>query len=62
MSLGVSLAGYNTAALEALSSRGLVRRADRDFRAGQASIERIDDQSAEVLAGGQTVEIGEAGR
>lgn len=55
MTLESSLHNHNDAALEALTSKGLVRRARRDLQAGKAQIEDAGEDVAKILADGQTV-------
>jgi SWIM zinc finger len=57
MSLGKLLAAHDDAALEALASKGLVRRAKRDLEAGLAEITERNTTTATVSADGQTVAI-----
>jgi hypothetical protein len=57
MSLLKLLAAHDDAALEALSSKGLVRRARRDLEAGLAQVGERGATSATVSADGQTVAI-----
>jgi hypothetical protein len=57
MKFSAMLAAHDDAALEALVSKGLVRRARRDLEAGLATISARGDGDATVLADGQTVEI-----
>lgn len=57
MSLEAMLAAHDDAALEALVSKGLVRRARRDFDAGLAVVSTRGKAGATVLADGQTVHI-----
>lgn len=57
MSLDAMLAAHGEAALEALASKGLVRRARRDFEAGKAAVTARDGGGATVAADGQTVQI-----
>jgi hypothetical protein len=57
MSLAKVLAAYDDNALEALASKGLVRRARRDLEAGLASVTERDDKSAVVLADGQNITL-----
>ncbi|MBL4543174.1 MAG: transposase [Rhodobacteraceae bacterium] len=60
MSLRDIIAAYDDTALEALASKGLLRRAHKDMAAGRAEIVRFD-ADAEVMADGQTVTIPETG-
>ncbi len=57
MTLATVIAAHNDAALEGLTSKGLVRRAHRDFDAGHGSVVEKDRDAAKVLADGQTVNI-----
>ena len=57
MSLASLLAAHDDAALEALVSKGLVRRAQRDLEAGLAVVSTRSDTSATVIADGQSVQI-----
>ncbi|MEM9341931.1 MAG: SWIM zinc finger family protein [Pseudomonadota bacterium] len=61
MSLKVMLDTHDEAALSALASVGLVRRAGRDMEAGKATIEARDATSATVNAEGFTVNITDSG-
>ncbi len=56
-SIADMLAAHTDAALEALASRGALRRAMRDLDNGKASIVAKDETSAEVLADGQSVRM-----
>jgi len=55
------IATHNDAALEALASRGLVRRAHRDVAAGRAELGEVGDSTARIIAGGHDVDIDERG-
>jgi hypothetical protein len=55
------LSAHDDNALEALASKGLVRRARRDFDAGLASVKQRDETSAAVTADGQEVSIDKRG-
>ncbi len=55
------LAAHDDTALEALASKGLVRRARRDADGGKFRIIRRGDQDAEVCADGETVVVPMAG-
>ena len=57
MSFSSMLLAHDDAALEALVSKGVMRRARRDFESGLATISVRGDADASVLADGQTVEI-----
>ena len=57
MSFSSMLLAHDDAALEALVSKGLVRRARRDLESGLAAISARGEMNATVLADGQTVEI-----
>jgi len=57
MSLQIMLAAHDDKALEALSSKGLARRARRDTDAGKVQIVSTNTAYTEVLSDGQTVEI-----
>jgi len=57
MSLAKLLAAHDDAALEALASKGLVRRATRDLEAGLAQVTERGATSAAVVADGQTVAV-----
>jgi SWIM zinc finger len=61
MSLAELLAAHDDAALEALSSKGLVRRARRDFEAGLARVTEHNATTATVSADGQTVAVDSRG-
>ncbi|WP_208354031.1 hypothetical protein [Pseudaestuariivita rosea] len=61
MSLDAMLAAHDDTALEALTSKGLVRRAGRDAEAGKATITSRDATAAVIEADGYTVEIDEGG-
>ena len=61
MTLAAMLATHNDAALEALASKGVLRRASRDFKAGKASIADCEENAANVLADGQEVAIDKDG-
>ena len=57
MSLDAMLATHDEAALTALASVGLMRRAGRDLEAGKAEVQTRDAGAAVVIADGQTVHI-----
>jgi hypothetical protein len=57
MSLDKFLAAHDDAALEALASKGLVRRAARDLEAGLAQVTASTAANATASADGQTVAI-----
>jgi hypothetical protein len=57
MSFPAMLAAHDDAALEALASKGLVRRARRDLEAGLAVVSARSEAGATVTADGETVEI-----
>jgi hypothetical protein len=57
MTLAKLLAAHDEAALEALASKGLVRRATRDLEAGLAEVKERNATNATVTADGQTVAI-----
>ena len=61
MSLTAMLAAHDDAALAALASPGLVRRASRDAAAGKAKVLHRDDEGATVDADGQTVALSAKG-
>lgn len=61
MSLSAMLAGFDEAALEGLASKGLVRRALKDWKAGNAEIEARSDSDATVIVTGDTVQMTEKG-
>jgi len=55
--LRAHFAGLSNAALEALASRGLVRRALADVGAGKVEIKSEEPQAAEFLVDGETVHV-----
>ncbi len=59
--LAAALAAYDPTALAALSSKGLVRRAERDVEAGLVAVGEYSGEGAQVAADGETVRIGVAG-
>ena len=59
--LAAMIAAHTDTALEALASKGALRRAMRDLDKGKASIESRDDTSAEITADGQTVKMSAEG-
>lgn len=56
----VALAGYDEAALTALASRGLLRRAKKDLAAGAPSFS-VGPDAVEVRIGSEIVRVGEEG-
>ncbi len=61
MSLSDLIAVHDEAALAALASLGIVRRAKRDFEAGKAAVVSRDEAAATVIADGKTVTIPASG-
>jgi hypothetical protein len=61
VTLAEMIAAHDDNALEALSSKGLVRRALRDVEAGLAAVKQRDGKAAMVIADGQEVAIDAAG-
>ncbi|MEM6999282.1 MAG: hypothetical protein AAF529_00755 [Pseudomonadota bacterium] len=61
MSLKAMVARHDNAALEALSSRGLLRRAERDVSAGKASVVQLEDDQGIVQVEENTVTLRAAG-
>ncbi len=55
--LAAMIAAHTDTALEALASKGALRRAMRDLGNGKASIESRDETSAEIIADGQEVQM-----
>ena len=61
MSLSTMLAAHDDKALEALSSKGLTRRARRDADSGNATVGFFNNEQAEVSVEGQTVKLNAKG-
>lgn len=61
VTLAEMIAAHDDNALEALSSKGLVRRALRDVEAGLVSVKQRDGKAATVIADGQEVAIDATG-
>ncbi|MEO1275166.1 MAG: hypothetical protein AAFV96_07135, partial [Pseudomonadota bacterium] len=61
MSLAAMLATHDDAALTALSSKGLLRRATRDLEAGAAEIKARSETAATVETDGHVIEIDGSG-
>jgi hypothetical protein len=59
--LRTMLAGLDDAALEALASRGLLRRAAADAEAGKVRIEEENEKSAKLVVDGETVQLSATG-
>ncbi len=57
MTLKTMIWSHDASALEALTSKGLLRRAQRDLASGLGRVELIDDVSATIEVGDLTVEL-----
>ncbi|MES9940323.1 MAG: SWIM zinc finger family protein [Candidatus Thiodiazotropha sp. 6PLUC2] len=61
MTLRSMILSHDSMALETLTSKGLLRRAQRDVEAGLGTIENIDDNKATVTVGKASVDLDEKG-
>ncbi len=57
MSLKKTIAAHDDAALEGLTSKGVLRRAQRDIGKGNGEVVAVDSKQAEIATDGQTVSI-----
>ncbi len=61
MTLKSMVVSHDSMALETLTSKGLLRRAQRELESGQGKLDSIDDNKAVIMVGEESVTIDEKG-